>query len=312
MKHIALNSLWKCLPAAAAVLMFATGCKKSESGGSASTPAAGSKQTIQVQGSDTMVNVAQAWAEAYGAKHADVSVEVGGGGSGVGIAALINGTIEIATASRELKADEKAKAKSSAGKEAHEYTVGFDALAIFVHKNNPLNEITVEQLASIFGESGTATKWSDLGVTVPGCDSAEIIRVSRQSSSGTYEFFREHVLNKKDFKLGSRDMNGSKEVVELVGNTPCAIGYSGMGYATDRVKMLKVAAKAGAPSFAPSVENAQSKAYPIARPLFLDTIGVPEGPAKAFIAWVLSDEGQKIVHDTGYVPVPAAQRARLP
>jgi phosphate transport system substrate-binding protein len=155
------------------------------------------------------------------------------------------------------------------------------------------------------------TKWSELGVTVPGCESAEIIRVSRQSSSGTYEFFREHVLDKKDFKLGSRDMNGSKEVVELVGSTPCAIGYSGMGYATDKVKMLKVSQKGAAQSVAPTVENAQNKSYPIARPLFLYTLGEPEGATKKFLSWVLSEEGQKIVEQTGYVPVPAQERAKL-
>ncbi len=314
MKRFMKKTIERCFrrlgPGLAIGLLLAAGCKKSGSEGAGS--AAGAKTTIQLQGSDTMVNVAQAWAEAYGTKHPEVSVEVGGGGTGVGIAALINGTIDIATASRDLKADEKAKAKSKAGQDAKEFTVGFDALAIFVHKSNPLNEITLEQLAAIFEEGGTATRWSDLGVTVPGCDSAEIIRVSRQSSSGTYEFFREHVLHKRDFKLGSRDMNGSKEVVELVGNTPCAIGYSGMGYANAHVKMLKVAAKPGEAFFAPTVENAQSKAYPIARPLYLDAIGDPQGPAKEFLAWVLSDEGQKIVQESGYVPVPAGQRARLP
>jgi phosphate transport system substrate-binding protein len=236
---------------------------------------------------------------------------VGGGGSGVGIAALINGTIDIATASRDMKPDEKTKAKNASGKDPKEFTVGYDCLAIYVHKDNPMEEITVEQLQRIFAEDGNMTKWSELGVTVPGCESAEIIRVSRQSSSGTYEFFREHVLDKKDFKLGSRDMNGSKEVVELVGSTPCAIGYSGMGYATDKVKMLKVSQKGAAQSVAPTVENAQNKSYPIARPLFLYTLGEPEGATKKFLSWVLSEEGQKIVEQTGYVPVPAQERAKL-
>jgi phosphate transport system substrate-binding protein len=267
--------------------------------------------TVQVQGSDTMVNLAQAWAEAFAKVDKNTSVEVGGGGSGVGIAALVNGTIDIATSSRNMKADEKTKARNNSGKDTQEFTVGYDCLAIYVHKDNPLSEISIEQLEKIFVEGGSLTKWSDLGVNIPGCDSSEIIRVSRQSNSGTYEFFREHVLNKKDFKLGSRDMNGSKEVVELVSNTPCAIGYSGMGYATDRVKMLKVASKQGAPSVSPTVEAAQNKTYPIARPLFLYTLGQPEGGAKSFISWVLSEDGQKVVQETGYVPVPAAERARL-
>lgn len=284
-----------------------SGCgKKDGSAGAADSGAA-----IQVQGSDTMVNLAQAWAEAYASVEKGGSIEVGGGGSGVGIAALINGTIDIATASRDMKADEKNKAKAASGKDAKEFTVGYDCLAIYVHKDNPMTEISVEQLDKIFAENGTIAKWSELGVTVPGCDSAEIIRVSRQSSSGTYEFFREHVLDKKDFRLGSRDMNGSKEVVELVGSTPCAIGYSGMGYATDEVKMLRVAQRGKTESFSPTVENAQNKSYPIARPLFLYTLGEPEGNSKKFLSWVLSEEGQKIVEETGYVPVPAAQRPKL-
>lgn len=284
--------------------------KKSESAGPGNSGGAHGA-AIQVQGSDTMVNLAQAWAEAYSSAEKSASIEVGGGGSGVGIAALINGTIDIATASRDMKAEEKTKAKAHSGKDAKEFTVGYDCLAIYVHKDNPLNEISVEQLEKIFAEDATFAKWSDLGVSIPGCDTTEIVRVSRQSSSGTYEFFREHVLNKKDFKLGSRDMNGSKEVVELVGSTPCAIGYSGMGYATDKVKKLKVAAKGSTQGVAPTVEAAQNKTYPIARPLYLYVLGEPEGGVKKFLTWVLSEAGQKIVEETGYVPVPAGQRAKL-
>jgi phosphate transport system substrate-binding protein len=288
------------------------GCSKGDAdSGKGSPGSSGGKTTLQIQGSDTMVNLAQAWAEAYRSVKPDVSIEVGGGGSGVGIAALINGTIEIATSSRDMKKEERAKAQQQSGKEAKEITVGFDCLAIYVHKDNPLNEISIEQLASVYAEGGNLANWSGLGGNVPGCQSGEIIRVSRQSSSGTYEFFREHVLNKKDFKLGSRDMNGSKEVVDLVMHTPCAIGYSGMGYATPEVKMLKVSAKAGAPSYPPNIENAQKKTYPISRPLFLYTLGEPQGAAKEFIQWALSDAGQKIVQETGYVPVPKQQQAKL-
>jgi phosphate transport system substrate-binding protein len=301
--------------AAAALILSAAqiGCKKSEADGQggAGGGSSGGKTTLQIQGSDTMVNLAQAWAEAYHKVNPNVSIEVGGGGSGVGIAALINGTIEIATSSRDMKKEERAKAQQQSGKEAREITIGFDCLAIYVHKHSPLNEISIEQLASIYAEGGNIAKWSDIGANVPGCQSGEIIRVSRQSSSGTYEFFREHVLNKKDFKLGSRDMNGSKEVVDLVMHTPCAIGYSGMGYATPEVKMLKVAAKSGDPSYPPTVDNAQKKSYPISRPLFLYTLGEPQGAAREFIQWALSDAGQKIVEETGYVPVPKQQQAKL-
>ena len=278
-------------------------------------PAAGGgqaqKATIQTKGSDTMVNVAQAWAEEYAKVEPNVEVEVSGGGSGPGIAALGKGMIDIATASRNMKPDEVEQArKNNAGKEPKELVVGHDALAIYVHKDNPLNEITIEQLARIFAEDGNFTKWSELGVTLPGVSDDTIVRVSRQSSSGTYEFFREHVLQKKDFKLGSRDLNGSKEVVELIGGTKTAIGYSGMGYATPQVKMLKVAAKAGDPAYPPTIENALNKTYPLARSLLLYTLGEPQGAVKKYIDWIMSDAGQKIMADCGYVPITAAENAK--
>jgi phosphate transport system substrate-binding protein len=279
-------------------------------GGTQSQGQAGAKVSIQNKGSDTMVNLAQAWAEQYKKVAPNVDVEVSGGGSGVGIAALVKGTIDIATASRDMKKEEIEQAKKNTGKEPKEFIVGYDALAIYVHKDSPLSEISLEQLAQIYVEGGALTKWSDLGVKLPGGQD-EIIRVSRQSSSGTYEFFREHVLNKKDFKLGSRDMNGSKEVVELVASTPGAIGYSGMGYhQPGKVKMLKVATKKGEPGVEPNVANTLSKKYPIARSLNLYTLGEPTGEVANYIHWTLSDEGQKIVEASGYVPVPADQRKK--
>jgi phosphate transport system substrate-binding protein len=262
------------------------------------------KTTIQVKGSDTMVNVAQAWAEAYKKIVPDVDVEVSGGGSGVGIAALEKGTVDIANASRNMKKEEIEIARKNTGKDPKEFVVGFDALAIYVHKDNPLEQITIEQLAQIFAEGGATTSWSQLGVKIPGAVDDKIVRISRQSSSGTYEFFRDHVLSKKDFKLGSRDMNGSKEVVELISSTKTAIGYSGMGYATDGVKMLKVAAKAGEPAYAPTVENTVAKKYVLARSLQMYTLGEPAGAVKAYIDWILSDAGEEILKESGYVPNP--------
>lgn len=300
---------WSIFMAAlAAVTAIAlTGCSKSPPGGAQSNAA---KVTIQNKGSDTIVNLAQAWAEEYAKVAPGVEVEVSGGGSGVGIAALIKGTIDIANASRDMKKEEIEQAKKNTGKDPKEIIVGYDALAIYVHKDNPLTEISIEQLADIYAEGGKAIKWSDLGVKMPeGKD--EIIRVSRQSSSGTYEFFREHVLNKKDFKLGSRDMNGSKEVVELVAGTVGAIGYSGMGYnEPGRVKMLKVASKKGEPAVEPNVANTLSKKYPIARSLNVYTLGEPQGEVKKYIDWCLSSTGQKIVETTGYVPVPEGSRTK--
>jgi len=288
-----------------AIGLTITSCSRKDSQGSPNSEAQARATTIQNKGSDTMVNLAQAWAEAYKKVDPGVSVEVSGGGSGVGIAALTKGTIDIANASRNMKPQEIEQAKKNTGKEPKEIIVGYDALAIYVHKDNPLNEITTEQIAQIYAEGGNLTKWSELGITIPGVKDDTIVRVSRQSSSGTYEFLREHVLKNKDYKLGSRDMNGSKEVVELVANTPTAIGYSGMGYnEPGRVKMLKVAEKAGAASYPPSVENTLNRTYPIARSLQVYTLGEPEGGIKKYVDWMLSDAGQKIVESSGYVPVP--------
>ncbi len=283
----------------AALAWGATGC----SGSSSKQP---EKTVIQNTGSDTMVNLAQAWAEEYAKVAPLVSVEVSGGGSGTGIAALENGTVDIANASRQVEPQEAATAKKNTGKEPREFMVGFDALAVYVNRSNPIEEITFEQLAAIYAEGGKATKWSEIGVKMPG-GADEIIRVSRQSNSGTYAYFREAVLGKgRDFKLGSRDMQGSKDVVELVSKTPGAIGYSGMGYATPEVKMLRVARKAGEPAFAPTVENTLNHTYPIARPLLMYTLGEPTGEVKKYLDWVHSDAGQKIVRSTGYVPLPQA------
>jgi phosphate transport system substrate-binding protein len=250
-----------------------------------------------------MVNLAQAWAEEYALVNADVSVEVSGGGTGTGVAALLNGTADIANCSRQLEPAESAQVKAATGQAPVEHIVGYDALAIFVHKDNPLNEITLAQLAAIYGETGHARWWSDLNVKIPGCGSNEMILISRQSNSGTYHYFREAILGKQgDFKLGTLDLHGSKDVVELVGRTPCAIGYSGMGYANDHVKMLRVARKMGDTAFPPTVENTQTTAYPIARPLYMYTRGTPSEAVTAYLKWLDGDEGQEIVLSTGYVP----------
>jgi phosphate transport system substrate-binding protein len=260
--------------------------------------------SIQNIGSDTMVNVAQAWAEEYAKIEPGVSIEVSGGGSGVGVAALINGTADIANSSRHLEPEEEDKAKKG-GHEPKELVVGFDGMAIYVHKNNPLVEISVEELSELYKEGGGINKWSELGVSeIPGAKGDDIIRVSRQNNSGTYHYFRETVVGKKnDFKPGSLDMNGSKEVVELVAKTPGAIGYSGLGYATPGVKILKVSPKKGEPAIAPSIETVLDKTYPIARPMFMYTPGEPNEHVKKYLDWIISEAGQKIVQETGYIPL---------
>ena len=231
-------------------------------------------------------------------------MEVVGGGSGVGIAALINGTCDIANSSRSLEKEEEEKAAAKyAGKHPLEHLVGFDALAIYVHPSNPITEISIEQLSEIYKEGGKINKWSELGVTVAGGD--DIVRASRQSNSGTYHYFREAVVGKKnDFKQGSRDMNGSKEVVDLVGTTPTAIGFSGIGYKTDKVKVVRVSKKTGEPSVAPSIKTTLDKTYPIARPMFMYVSPNAKPEAEEYITWLLTAPGQKIVIETGYVPLP--------
>jgi phosphate transport system substrate-binding protein len=292
-------------PAVLLCVLAAASC-----GGGAGSQQGGEKTIIQVKGSDTMVNVAQVWAEEYHKAAPAVEVEVSGGGSGVGLAALVKGAVDIASASRDIKPAEVEQAQKNTGKAVKGFVVGYDALAIYVHKDNPLAEITLQQLAEIYVEGGKVTRWSDLGIRIPGVRDDTIVRVSRQSSSGTYEFLREHVLGNRDFRLGSRDLNGSKEVVELVSSTPTAIGYSGMGYATPAVKKVRLAAREGAPAIEDSVANVTNKTYPLARSLHLYTLGDPEGEAKKYIDWILSDPGQKVMEDSGYVPIPPEQRVK--
>ncbi|MEE4219020.1 MAG: phosphate ABC transporter substrate-binding protein [Xanthomonadales bacterium] len=257
------------------------------------------RQVIQNKGSDTLVNVAQAWAEAYQTVNPAVVVAVSGGGSGTGIASLINGTVDIANASRAIK-DKELKLARDNGQDPKQHIVGFDALAVFLHADNPLNDISIGQLADIYGDGGTSLNWTDLGVEVPGCQGQEIVVVSRQNNSGTYAYFREAVLGNADFKLGTRDMHGSKDVVDLVEKTPCAIGYSGLAYATDHVKLGCVAQETGGPCTSPSVETALDGSYPIARPLFMYTNGEPTGFVGDYLNWIKSDEGQCIILEKGY------------
>ena len=260
------------------------------------------RAVIQNKGSDTLLNVAQAWAEAYKSVAPDVAVSVTGGGSGTGISAMINGTVDIANSSRRMRDSERDAARKN-GVEAIEFVVGHDALAVYLHEDNPIQELTLAQIRSVYGEGGTAERWSDLGVAVPGCSSDEIVRVSRQNNSGTYVYFRDAVLGEGDFKLGSRDMHGSKDVVDLVENTPCAIGYSGLAYATEHVRMPCLAKAEGEACVAPTLSAAEDGSYAVARPLFMYTAGQPRGAVKGYMDWILSDEGQCVIRARGYAPV---------
>jgi phosphate transport system substrate-binding protein len=270
------------------------------SGATPATEARAERVVLQDKGSDTLVNVAQAWAEDYKSIDPKVAVAVTGGGSGTGISALLNGTADIANASRKMKDSEIAAAKAK-GMNPKEHTVGFDALAVFVHKDNPIEKFTLEQLAGIYGENGKTEKWSQLGVKVPGCDSDEIVRVSRQNNSGTYAYFKETVLVDQEYKLGSRDMHGSKDVVDLVAKTPCAIGYSGLAYETPEVRSPCIVK--GDQCIVPSQKAAIDGSYAIARPLFMYTPNEPTGASKKYIDWILSDAGQCVIQNKGYAPI---------
>ena len=292
------------LLAASLAAVGVLGCARSEESGQSSQGGQSKAQamTIRVEGSDTMVNLAQAWAEEYKKKHPEVSIQVNGGGSGVGIASLIDGNCDLANASREIEPKETARVKAKRGVNPKTYVVGYDALAIYVHKDNPMDSISIDELAEIYGDGGKIVNWSQVGAKIPG--KGEIVRVSRQTSSGTYVYFREHILGKKrDYKDGSLDQSGSKDVVALVSHTPNAIGYSGMGYATPEVKMLKISKHKGEPGVEPTVANAKKGTYPITRSLMIYSAGEPSGPAKQYLDWIMSPEGQKVVVELGYVPV---------
>lgn len=263
---------------------------------------AGDRVVIQNRGSDTLVNVAQAWAERYGQINPNVAVAVSGGGSGTGISAMINGTVDIANSSRAMRESEMEAARAG-GNDPIEHIVGFDALAVFLHPDNPISSISTAQLRQIYGEGGTYETWSDLDIAVPGCGSDEIVRISRQNNSGTYAYFQGAVLGEVEFKLGSRDMNGSSEVVDLVENTPCAIGYSGLAYATEHVKMPCVSVEEGGACVSPAVATAIDGTYPIARPLFMYTAGTPEGVVGGYMDWILGEEAQCMILNMGYAPV---------
>lgn len=262
---------------------------------------------LQNKGSDTLVNLAQVWAEAYRQVNPQVAIAVSGGGSGTGIAALINNQVDIANSSRPMKEEEKLAAKANSGKEVKEFVVAMDALSVFVHPNNPITELSMEEIACIFAAGGKCEYWHQIrGTQVPGCKNNKIIRVSRQSNSGTYQYFLETTMGKHtDMKLGSMDLNGSMESIDFVQKVPCSIGYTGMGYINPKVKALCLS-KDNAPCVMPTLQNALSKAYPIARELFFYTLGEPQGEIKKYLDWIKSEEATKLVIKMGYVPSPAS------
>ncbi|MGC4001064.1 MAG: phosphate ABC transporter substrate-binding protein [Anaeromyxobacter sp.] len=247
-----------------------------------------------VKGSDTMVILAQRWAEEYMKSNPGKKVQVTGGGSGVGIAALINGTTDIANSSRSIKGDEKAKVRDRYSVLPTETAVAKDGVTVYVHESNPVAQLTTDQLRGIF--NGDITNWKEVG----GPD-AKIALYSRENSSGTYVFFKEHVLQGDDYAPQAQTLPGTAAVVNAVAKEKLGIGYGGAAYAKG-VREVKVVAKDGQ-AYLPTAENIAANKYPLARPLFMYTRGKPSGEAADFIRYCLSPEGQALVSKVGYFPV---------
>ncbi|MDD2820779.1 MAG: phosphate ABC transporter substrate-binding protein [Flavobacterium sp.] len=249
---------------------------------------------ITVKGSDTMVILSQKWAEIYMKKHPETTIQVTGGGSGVGIAALINGSTDIANSSRPIKPTELEKIKTKYKKSGIEIACAKDGLSIFLNKANGVNELSIQQLGDIF--SGKITNWKEVG----GAD-AKIQLYGRESSSGTFEFFKEHVV-KTDFSPTCQTLPGTAAIINAVKKDKYGIGYGGAAYA-EGVKDCKVKKDAKSKGVLPTAATIKNKTYPIARYLFMYLKSKPTGDTKAFIDWILSPEGQKVIVEVGYYPV---------
>ena len=261
---------------------------------------------IQIKGSDTMVNLGQAWAEEFMTEHPEVSIAVTGGGSGTGISALVSGTTTLAQSSREMKPEEKAEVLKSTGKEVKEFNVATDALAVIVNPANPVSELSFDQLSGIF--TGKIKNWKEIG----GTDSP-ILVLSRERNSGTHVYFLEHVLRKgnakgpEEFAATVLMLPSSQVIAQEVARSHTAIGYLGLGYVTKEHKPLAVKKTSSDSAVRPSAEAAQSGAYPISRALYIYSAGEPLGSVKAFIDFVYSAKGQEIVQAMDFVPLSGAK-----
>jgi phosphate transport system substrate-binding protein len=283
-----------CL-AAALVMAAITGCAARRESRAAEAAA-----SIQITGSDTLVNLALAWAERYMSQNPDVRISVTGGGSGTGIASLINGTVQIADASREMSAEEVAEAKKN-GITPVRFIVALDAIAVVANPSNPVQGLTLQQLSDMY--TGKLTRWTDVGG-----GNAPVVLLSRESNSGTYVYFLEQVVRLGDSKnraLFSPEtllMPSSQGISSEVHQNPNAIGYDGLGYVTAEQKMIAVARTAAGPYVIPSAKSVLDKSYPVSRPLFMYTAGEPRGIVKKYLQWVMG-EGQSLVKDIGFVPL---------
>jgi len=254
------------------------------------------EETITVKGSDTMVILAQRWAELFMKENKDVVIQVTGGGSGTGIAALLNGATDICNSSRPMKQSEKEKLMAKYGSPGVEIKVAIDGLSVYVHKSNKkIVELTIEQIKNIY--QGKITNWKELGG-----DDAKIIIYGRENSSGTYVYFKEHVLDNEDFSAKMQSLPGTAAVVNAVSKDKNAIGFGGAAYAKG-IKDVAVKKDANSKAYLPKKKFIESGEYPISRFLYMYTRKRPEGSIKKFVDWALSSKGQSIVTDVGYFPV---------
>ena len=258
---------------------------------------------ITVKGSDTLVILAQKWAETYMGKKSEAKISVTGGGTGTGFAALQNNTTDLCNASRKIKAKEIEACVKAFNKRPTEYKVALDGLSVFVHESNKIQSLSLEELESVF--TGQIKNWKDLGG-----EDAPIVVYSRENSSGTYEFFKEAVLKGKDFVASAQTMPGTAAVLQGIAKDKNAIGYGGAAYGAG-AKHIKVSVAKGGEGIEPSEENVVSAKYPIWRHLFIYVNpAIDKGEIGAYLKWIRSDEGQKVVKDVGYFPLPANLRSK--
>jgi phosphate transport system substrate-binding protein len=276
------------------------GCSPSSLPQANSTPTA-EVAYIENKGSDTMVNLALAWAERYQSLHPEVRLSVTGGGSGTGIAALINGTVDIANASRQIKPEELQAAQANGNKPV-EFIVARDAIAVIVNPGNPISQLTMQQISDIY--SGKINNWSEIGG-----EDRPIVRLSRETNSGTHVYFLEEVLrlgqkeNKTLFATNTLLLPSSEGIISEIRDNPNAIGYDGLGYVTPEVKIIAVAEEQGMDYFLPSADTVNNGTYPIARDLYMYTSEAPVGAIEDYLNWIITPDGQQIVTELGFVPI---------
>lgn len=270
-----------------------TACHGGEDASGAPTRGLGA--SLSVKGSDTMVILAQRWAEGFAARGSHASIQVSGGGSGAGIAALRMGMVELACASRAMNDRERRALREERGLEPHETRVALDAITVYVHRDNPIASLSIAELGAIY--RGQVTRWSELG----GPDHA-IILYSRENNSGTYAYFKEHVLEGADLVASAQTLPGTAAVIHAVSLDPWGIGYGGIGYAQG-VRPLAISRADGA-AVTPTLENVTSGDYPLWRPLYVYSLGTPGGLTAEFLSFITSSDGQHLVEEAGFYPLP--------